>query len=86
MSARVILDFWSLHLLQADVLAHGERHAKPLPRKPANRQNRLVQLDDPRALGEHAGYWRWRIRDYRVVARIEDARVLILVVRVGHWR
>ena len=47
--------------------------------------------DDPRTLGsalvgEHAGYWRWRIGEYRVVARIEDARVLILVVRVAHRR
>lgn len=48
-------------------------------------------LDDPRALGsalvgEHAGYWRWRVGEYRVVARIEDARVVILVVRVAHRR
>jgi mRNA interferase RelE/StbE len=37
-------------------------------------------------VGEHAGFWRWRIGDYRVVARIEDERVLILVVRVAHRR
>jgi mRNA interferase RelE/StbE len=29
---------------------------------------------------------RWRIGDYRVIAKIEDERVLILVVRVGHRR
>jgi mRNA interferase RelE/StbE len=51
-------------------------------------EERIATLDDPRSLGaplvgEHAGYWRWRIGDYRVVARIEDARVVILVVRVG---
>ena len=34
--------------------------------------------------GAYRGYWRWRIGDYRVVARIEDEHVLILVVRVGH--
>lgn len=54
-------------------------------------EERIAPLDDPRALGaplagDHAGYWRWRIGDYRVIARIEDARVLILVVRVGHRR
>lgn len=54
-------------------------------------EERIAVLDDPRSLGaplvgEHAGYWRWRIGDYRVVARIEDARVVILVVRVGHRR
>jgi mRNA interferase RelE/StbE len=54
-------------------------------------EERIAPLEDPRTLGapltgEHAGYWRWRIGDYRVVARIEDVRVLILIVRVGHRR
>lgn len=54
-------------------------------------EERIAPLDDPRTLGapltgDHAGYWRWRIGDYRVVAQIEDERVLILVVRVGHRR
>lgn len=54
-------------------------------------EERIATQDDPRSLGapltgDHAGYWRWRIGDYRVIARIEDARVLILVVRVGHRR
>lgn len=54
-------------------------------------ETRIAAQGDPRALGaalkgEHLGYWRWRIGDYRVVARIEDARITILVVRVGHRR
>lgn len=54
-------------------------------------EQRVAKSDDPRALGaalagEHAGYWRWRIGDYRVVARIEDERVTVLVVRVAHRR
>jgi len=54
-------------------------------------EERIAPLEDPRTLGhalvgDHAGYWRWRVGDYRVVARIEDARVVILVVRVGHRR
>ncbi len=54
-------------------------------------EERIATQDEPRSLGapltgDHAGYWRWRIGDYRVIARIEDARVLILVVRVGHRR
>jgi mRNA interferase RelE/StbE len=54
-------------------------------------ETRVAALDDPRRLGaplkdEHEGYWRWRIGDYRVVARIEDARITILVVRVAHRR
>ena len=54
-------------------------------------EERIASLDDPRSVGsalvgEHAGYWRWRIGDYRVVARIEDERVTELVVRVTHRR
>ena len=54
-------------------------------------EQRIAPLDDPRALGaplkgEHEGFWRWRVGDYRIVARIEDERVLILVVRVAHRR
>ncbi|HYD39036.1 MAG TPA: type II toxin-antitoxin system RelE/ParE family toxin [Allosphingosinicella sp.] len=52
-------------------------------------ETRIADRDDPRSLGaalkgDHQGYWRWRIGHYRVVARIEDARVTILVVRVAH--
>jgi mRNA interferase RelE/StbE len=36
--------------------------------------------------GEPGGLWRWRIGDYRVVARIEDERITILAVRVAHRR
>lgn len=54
-------------------------------------EERIATLDDPRSIGsalvgEHAGYWRWRIGDYRVIARIEDERITILVVRVAHRR
>lgn len=54
-------------------------------------EERIAILEDPRTLGsaltgDHAGYWRWRIGDYRVVARVEDARITVLVVRVAHRR
>ena len=54
-------------------------------------EKRIAVLDDPRTLGsvltgELGGLWRWRIGDYRVVAKIEDQRITILVVRVAHRR
>ncbi len=54
-------------------------------------EERIATLDDPRQIGsalvgEHAGFWRWRIGDYRVIARIEDERITILIVRVAHRR
>ena len=46
---------------------------------------------DPRALGkaltaQFASLWRYRVGDSRVVVSIEDARLVVLVVRVGHRR
>ena len=46
---------------------------------------------NPRALGkaltaEFASLWRYRVGDFRIVVSIEDARLVILVVRVGHRR
>ena len=57
----------------------------------ATLEDRIAQLDDPRTLGsaltgDLGGLWRWRIGDYRVVARIEDERITILIVRVAHRR
>ena len=54
-------------------------------------ERRIAVLDDPRSLGsaltgDLGGLWRWRIGDYRIVARIEDQRITILIVRVGHRR
>ena len=51
----------------------------------------LAATDDPRVrgkalTGEWSGHWRYRIGDYRVIARIQDERVVILVVTLGHRR
>jgi mRNA interferase RelE/StbE len=34
-------------------------------------------------LGE---YWRYRVGDYRIVARLNDEELVIIVIRVGHRR
>ena len=79
-----------------EFLPEAAKELRKLDRQVAARiiktlEERIAPLDDPRLLGaplvgEHAGYWRWRIGDYRVVARIEDAQVTVLVVRVAHRR
>mgnify|MGYP002780597855 CR=1 FL=1 len=82
---------WTIEFLpevEKDLRKIGKAEAKRII---ATLENRIAKLDDPRQLGaalggELSGLWRWRIGDYRVVARIEDERVTILVVRVGHRR
>ena len=72
------------------------KELKKLGREPARRivdmlEKRVATLDDPRdlgkaLLGEWSGYWRWRVGDYRLIAKIENERVVIVVVRVAHRR
>jgi mRNA interferase RelE/StbE len=46
---------------------------------------------DPRGLGKpltgpFTGLWRYRIGDYRVVYKIAEAEILIMIARIGHRR
>jgi mRNA interferase RelE/StbE len=52
---------------------------------------RIAGPDDPRRFGKAlraslSGLWRYRVGDYRVICRIEDQELVILVVKVGHRR
>lgn len=49
----------------------------------------LLELEDPRQRGrgltaDMAGYWRYRVGDYRVLAEIQDRRLVIVALDVGH--
>lgn len=52
---------------------------------------RIATAENPRRfgkplLGDSKGLWRYRVGDYRIVAKIEDDRFIVLVVTVGHRR
>lgn len=54
-------------------------------------EKNLVDCEDPRIHGKsltanRSGQWRYRIGDYRIIARIQDDKVLILILEVGHRR
>ena len=55
-------------------------------------EGRLASLDDPRQLGaplrgtQFEDLWRFRVGDYRIIARVEHARLIILVLAVAHRR
>ena len=55
-------------------------------------QGRVAKLEDPRSIGEalHGSqlgeFWKYRVGDYRLIAKIEDDRLVVLVLRVGHRR
>ncbi len=46
---------------------------------------------DPRRHGKcqsdnRSGQWRYRVGDYRLIAQIEDSKITILVLSIGHRR
>jgi mRNA interferase RelE/StbE len=53
---------------------------------------RVAPLDNPRSIGqalhgsELGEFWKYRVGDCRLIYKIEDNQLLILVLRVGHRR
>ncbi len=52
---------------------------------------RLEGCKNPRHFGEplkgdHAGFWRYRIGDFRVLCEIQDEKIIVLVLAIGHRR
>jgi mRNA interferase RelE/StbE len=51
----------------------------------------IAGTDDPRKFGKPlrinlAGLWRYRVGDYRLICRLEDFRLVVLVIKIGHRR
>lgn len=49
----------------------------------------LTGTDDPRSHGKgltanRSGQWRYRIGDYRLICQIDDGKLVILALSVGH--
>ena len=52
-------------------------------------RERIAIAESPRRLGralsgDRRGLWRYRIGHYRLICRIEDDRLVVLIVVVGH--
>jgi len=52
-------------------------------------ESRILEHDDPRTLGKElrgnlGGFWRYRVSDIRIICELQNDRLVVLVVRVGH--
>ena len=53
-------------------------------------RDRVAHLENPRSLGKPlqgsrlGEFWRYRVGDYRLICKIEDDRLLVLVLSIGH--
>ena len=54
--------------------------------------DRVAGLQNPRSIGEalkgerFGEFWKYRVGDYRLIAKIEDNRLVIVIVELGHRR
>ena len=54
--------------------------------------SRVAKLDNPRRIGDAltgsklGEYWKYRVGDYRIIAEIQDAKLIVQVVRIGNRR
>lgn len=64
---------------------------KPIRKHIVDYMDEIAELSDPRARGKSlvgnlSGFWRYRVGDYRILCRIQDEKLEIVVVEVGHRR
>ncbi len=79
-----------------ELSAQAEKVLFSLDRAAINRidrfiKERLATADNPRLLGKPLKgalgvFWRYRVGAYRLICSIEDEKVTLLVVRIGHRR
>ena len=80
-----------------EVDAGAEKQLGKLSKSDARRildflRDRLAGSEDPRRIGkalvgqQYKSLWRYRVGDYRIICRIQDQRLVVLVVEIGHRR
>lgn len=62
---------------------------KAVRRRIVDYMTEVSALADPRTrgkslIGNLVGFWRYRVGDYRVLCRIKDEQLEVLVVAIGH--
>ena len=82
---------WVVELLKSAADALDKLDATTQQRIGRFLRGKLSTTDNPRQTGKaltgrYAGLWRYRIGDYRLICQIEDARLVVLVVKIGHRR
>ena len=75
----------------------AKKELAKLDRQVANRlldflKQRVISLKDPRSVGQAlkgsklGEFWKYRVGDFRIIASIQDKKMIILILRVGNRR
>ena len=62
---------------------------KTMQKRILDYMDEVGQLEDPRSRGKALvenmrGLWRYRVGDYRVICEIQDSKIIISVLKIGH--
>jgi mRNA interferase RelE/StbE len=82
---------------RVELSAEADRQLSKLDAPQAKRilkflYERIARLDDLRSMGQalHGSrlgeFWKYRVGDYRLICKLEDNRLVVLVLRLGHRR
>lgn len=83
---------WQIELTATAVKQLAKLDKTEARRITAFLRQRLAVLGDPRTTGKALSgpqlgmYWRYRIGDYRVICDIQNNRLCVLVIEIGHRR
>jgi mRNA interferase RelE/StbE len=80
---------WAVELAESAADALSKLDSTPQQRIWRFLRGRLARTTNPRQTGKaltgpYSGLWRYRVGDYRIICRIEDTRLVVLVVNIGH--
>jgi mRNA interferase RelE/StbE len=75
----------------------AKKELAKLDRQVANRlldflKQRVISLKEPRSVGQAlkgsklGEFWKYRVGDFRIIASIQDQKMIILILRVGNRR
>lgn len=80
-----------------EIDASAEKQLGKLNKSDARRisdflRERVSGVESPRRIGkalvgkQYTNLWRYRVGDYRIICHIQDQRLVVLVIEIGHRR
>lgn len=76
-------------ILTPDAKKDLKKLDKSIQKKVSAYLDEVAELENPRSRGKGLssnlhGLWRYRVGDYRILCKIKDEELIILVLEVGH--
>ncbi|HIV98498.1 MAG TPA: type II toxin-antitoxin system RelE/ParE family toxin [Candidatus Ornithospirochaeta avicola] len=64
---------------------------KTIQKRILDYMDEVGRLENPRSRGKALfenmrGLWRYRVGDYRVICEIQESRIIISVLKIGHYK